>query len=157
LFPIRILLATDGSKEAALAAKTAADMVQKTGSELHVVYVGSSLEYVNMGPPEIGDIYTPTQEHLSAEACELLDAEVEPGQSSRGNRCKSPSWGRGTRPRDSQLGGGDKGRAEGTGEPRTRWDKASPHGSVSDSVVRHATAQYWWYVERSPRRKKSLT
>lgn len=41
LFPARILLATDGSEEATLAAETTADLVAKTGSELHVVYVGS--------------------------------------------------------------------------------------------------------------------
>src|SRR5829696_7726638 len=77
IFPTKILLATDGSEEAALAVRTAADIAQKTGSELHVVYVGPSLEYVGMGPPQIGDIPAPTQEQLSAEARQLLDAEVE--------------------------------------------------------------------------------
>src|SRR5918998_3875757 len=77
IFPTKILLATDGSEDAALAVRTAADIAQKTNSELHVLYVGSSLEYVGMGPPEIADIPAPTQEQLSAEARELLDAEVE--------------------------------------------------------------------------------
>ena len=40
IFPTRILLATDGSREAELAATTAADLAKSTGSELHVVYVG---------------------------------------------------------------------------------------------------------------------
>ena len=40
IFPATILLATDGSKEAQLAAITAADLAKSTGSELHVVYVG---------------------------------------------------------------------------------------------------------------------
>jgi nucleotide-binding universal stress UspA family protein len=39
IFPTRILLATDASKEAALAARTAVDLADKTNSELHVVYV----------------------------------------------------------------------------------------------------------------------
>ena len=39
IFPTKVLLATDGSEEAALAARTAADLAQKTGSELHVVHV----------------------------------------------------------------------------------------------------------------------
>ena len=39
IFPTRILLATDGSEEAELAARIAADLAGKTGSELHVVYV----------------------------------------------------------------------------------------------------------------------
>src|SRR5215208_7510311 len=38
IFPTRILLATDGSEEATLAAQTAIDLAHKTGSELHVVY-----------------------------------------------------------------------------------------------------------------------
>src|SRR5215208_5054495 len=40
IFPTKILLATDGSKEAELAFASAADLSEKTGSELHVVYVG---------------------------------------------------------------------------------------------------------------------
>jgi nucleotide-binding universal stress UspA family protein len=39
IFPTKILLATDGSREAELAAKTAADLAHKTDSELHVVHV----------------------------------------------------------------------------------------------------------------------
>ncbi len=39
IFPAKILLATGGSEEATLAAQTAADVAQKTGSELYVVYV----------------------------------------------------------------------------------------------------------------------
>src|SRR5919112_2821881 len=40
IFPTKILLATDGSKEAQLAFASAADLSEKTGSELYVVYVG---------------------------------------------------------------------------------------------------------------------
>ena len=39
IFPTRIFLATDGSKEAGLAARSAAELADKTGSELHVVHV----------------------------------------------------------------------------------------------------------------------
>jgi nucleotide-binding universal stress UspA family protein len=39
IFPTKILLATDGSGEADLAGQTAADLAQKTDSELHVVHV----------------------------------------------------------------------------------------------------------------------
>jgi nucleotide-binding universal stress UspA family protein len=38
LFPDRILLATDGSEDAALAARVVADLSSKTGAELHVVH-----------------------------------------------------------------------------------------------------------------------
>ncbi|HSL01650.1 MAG TPA: universal stress protein [Rubrobacteraceae bacterium] len=39
IFPTTILLATDGSEEAALAAETAAELSKSTGSEVHLVYV----------------------------------------------------------------------------------------------------------------------
>jgi nucleotide-binding universal stress UspA family protein len=41
IFPTKILLATDGSEEAILAATTAADLAKSTGSELHVLHVGA--------------------------------------------------------------------------------------------------------------------
>jgi nucleotide-binding universal stress UspA family protein len=41
IFPTKILLATDGSEEASLAATTAADLAKSTGSELHVLHVGA--------------------------------------------------------------------------------------------------------------------
>jgi nucleotide-binding universal stress UspA family protein len=40
IFPTTILLATDGSEEAQLATTTAADLAEKTDSELHVLTVG---------------------------------------------------------------------------------------------------------------------
>ena len=39
IFPTKILLATDGSKEARLAAEAAAELSKDTGSEVHIVYV----------------------------------------------------------------------------------------------------------------------
>jgi nucleotide-binding universal stress UspA family protein len=41
-FPTKILLATDGSKDATLAAQDAIDLSDQSGAELHVVYVGHS-------------------------------------------------------------------------------------------------------------------
>src|SRR5215216_5284385 len=138
IFPAKILLAIDGSEEAALAARTAADIAQKTDSELHVVYVGLSLEYVGMGPPEIGDIPAPTQEQLSAEARELLDAEVEQVKAAGGNVAQA-HLGIGTPDREivnlaEELGAGlivmgSRGRG---------GIRRALMGSVSDSVVRHA-------------------
>ncbi len=43
MFPTRILLATDGSEEAVLAEEAAAELAVGTGSELHVVYVVSTV------------------------------------------------------------------------------------------------------------------
>ena len=39
IFPTKILLVTDGSREAELAGRTAADLAHNTGSELHVIHV----------------------------------------------------------------------------------------------------------------------
>ena len=39
IFPTKILLATDGSAEAESAAQVAAELADKTASELHVVYI----------------------------------------------------------------------------------------------------------------------
>ena len=77
IFPTKILLATDASEEAALAARTATDIADKTGSELHLVLVGLSAAYVGMGPPEIADIPAPSQQELNEEAQRLLDAQAE--------------------------------------------------------------------------------
>ena len=157
IFPTKILLATDGSEEAALAARTAVDIAQKTDSELHVVYVGSSLEYVGMGPPQIADIPAPAQEQLSAEARELLDAEVEQVKAQGGTVAKA-HLGVGAPDREI-VNSAEEIRAglRVLGRRGRGGIRRALMGSVSDSVVRHATAQYWWYVERSPRRKKSPT
>src|SRR5215212_3242611 len=48
IFPTKILLATDGSRQAELAARTAADLAQKTHSELHVVH---AFGIAPVGPP----------------------------------------------------------------------------------------------------------
>jgi nucleotide-binding universal stress UspA family protein len=76
-FPTKILLATDGSEEAALAARTATDVANNTASELHVALVGLSAAYVGMGPPEIADIPPPMQKELDEDARRLLDAQVK--------------------------------------------------------------------------------
>jgi nucleotide-binding universal stress UspA family protein len=42
LYPTRILLATDGSEESASAVRTAVELANSTGSELHVVHAIST-------------------------------------------------------------------------------------------------------------------
>lgn len=69
IFPTRILLATDGSGEAELAATTAADLATSTGSELHVVHVGD-LPAIYLAPTEVDPA------HTEREARELLDEQV---------------------------------------------------------------------------------
>lgn len=72
IFPTRILLATEGSVDAELAARTAADIARSTGSELHVVTVGRGL------PTVAYEAYTEAvAEELRREARRVLDAEVK--------------------------------------------------------------------------------
>jgi nucleotide-binding universal stress UspA family protein len=72
IFPTTILLATDGSKEAQLAATTAADLANSTGSELHVVHVG---EIPLVYHPERHGYRAEYEEH-EKEAQQLLETEV---------------------------------------------------------------------------------
>src|ERR687889_2845279 len=54
IFPTRILLATDGSEEAELAALRAVDLAQRTDSELHVVHVGVLPKFLESYPGTLG-------------------------------------------------------------------------------------------------------
>jgi nucleotide-binding universal stress UspA family protein len=70
IFPTRILLATDGSQEAELAGRTAADVVEKTGSELHIVTVGPGYPAYDVRAPEVA-------EELRRQAQEILDEQLK--------------------------------------------------------------------------------
>ena len=54
IFPTRILLATDGSEEAELAALMAVDLADATHSELHVVHVGVVPIFLKSYPGTLG-------------------------------------------------------------------------------------------------------
>jgi nucleotide-binding universal stress UspA family protein len=54
IFPTRILLATDGSEQAELAASRAVDLAEKTDSELHVVHVGIVPRFLESYPGTLG-------------------------------------------------------------------------------------------------------
>jgi nucleotide-binding universal stress UspA family protein len=54
IFPTRILLATDGSEEAELAALRAVDLADATDSELHVVHVGGVPIFLKSYPGTLG-------------------------------------------------------------------------------------------------------
>ena len=70
-FPTHILLATDGSPHADLAAEVAVDLAQSTGSQLHVVAVGRTF------PGAVYDDYAEARrDDLRNEAQEMLDEQV---------------------------------------------------------------------------------
>jgi len=72
IFPTHILLATDGSEHANLAAMTAIDLARSTGSRLHVVAVGRTFP-----TSAIYKVYAEeASEDLRREAQEVLDEQV---------------------------------------------------------------------------------
>jgi nucleotide-binding universal stress UspA family protein len=73
IFPTRILVATDGSREAQLALTTAADLAKSTDSELHVLHVG---EVPLVYHPERHAYQAEYEEH-EKEAQQLLEAQVD--------------------------------------------------------------------------------
>jgi nucleotide-binding universal stress UspA family protein len=75
-FPGKILLATDGSEDSALAAEAAIKLANDTGAELHVVHVGESRPAYpppTSGPPPAA----PSQEEIRQAAQAMLDHQVE--------------------------------------------------------------------------------
>jgi nucleotide-binding universal stress UspA family protein len=131
IFPTKILLATDGSREAELAATTAADLAKSTNSELHVVHVGE-LQPTFLAQTEV----EPAQ--LEREARQLLDEQVRRVEEAGGTVAEA----------HLRLGRADEEIVDlaqsigaglivigSRGHGRIR---RALMGSVSDSVVRHA-------------------
>ena len=151
IFPTKILLATDGSTEAELAARTAVDLSQKTDSELHLIHVldvvkvGLSMAvlYPEATAPEGVELPDPVlEEELEQRAKqggrEVLDAEVERVRSAGGTVAQSHLM-MGEVEREiihlaEDLGAG----LIVMGSSGRRGMRRALMGSVSDSVVRHA-------------------
>jgi nucleotide-binding universal stress UspA family protein len=82
-FPAKILVATDGSEDAMLAARAAISLAHDTGAELHVLHVGPAHVYppVTAGPtPPQG-----TDEEVRREAQGVLDWQAEEIAKAGGN------------------------------------------------------------------------
>src|SRR5919202_5924758 len=75
IFPTKILLATDGSKDADLAARTAVDLADKTGSELHVAFVLRTQDVSDYATVGL-DIDKPHEEETRQMGQRLLDEQV---------------------------------------------------------------------------------
>jgi nucleotide-binding universal stress UspA family protein len=131
IFPTNILLATDGSREAELAAITAADLANATNSELHVLHVGELLPTV-LAQTEV----EPAQ--LEREARQLLDEQVrrveEAGGTVKGAHLR---LGRADEEIVDLAQSMDVGLIVMGSRGRGRLRRALV-GSVSESVVRHA-------------------
>jgi nucleotide-binding universal stress UspA family protein len=82
-FPAKILVATDGSEDAMLAARAAISLAHDTGAELHLLHVGPAHVYppVTAGPtPPQG-----TDEEVRREAQGVLDWQAEEIEKAGGN------------------------------------------------------------------------
>jgi nucleotide-binding universal stress UspA family protein len=74
-FPAKILVATDGSEDAMLAARAAISLAKDTSAELHVVHVGPKHVYP---PPTVGPTPpTGTDKEIREDAQRVLDWQVE--------------------------------------------------------------------------------
>src|SRR5215203_6206098 len=74
IFPTKILLATDGSEEASLAATAAARLATKTGSGLHVLTVGSEYPYYEL--PDYPARFEEVVEAQRRETREVLNEQL---------------------------------------------------------------------------------
>jgi nucleotide-binding universal stress UspA family protein len=81
IFPTKILLATDGSKEATDAARTAVDLAEISSSELYIVHVWEPLPLLVSSYGSLA--YTDSEavqtmlEQAESQAREILDEQVE--------------------------------------------------------------------------------
>ncbi len=131
IFPTKILLATDGSKDAWLATNTAIGLAMVTGSELHVVNVGvvapTLLKPLDVKPARV-----------EQEARRLLDEEVKNIEKVGGTVARSHLRMGDTAQEIVDLAQEHKAGLIAVGSRGTSRIKRALIGSVSDSVVRHA-------------------
>jgi len=129
IFPTTILLPTDGSEEAQLAATTAADLAEKTNSELQVVTVGPDFPLYELieHPADFEDVVRENRR----EAKETLEQQAKMIEESGGSVSETHlREGRA----DEEIGAGLIVMGS-RGHGRLR---RALLGGVSEAVVRHA-------------------
>ncbi len=126
IFPARILLATDGSEEAELAARTAVDLANSTDSELHLVTVGRDFPDLAYRF-EVYVRYEELLERMSQEAQEILDGQVKKVEEAGDRQAGSPQV-RAARQGDRAPQRRDGGRPDHNGESGAWRDTPGAHG-----------------------------
>lgn len=96
-FVSKILLATDGSEDAALAARAAVELSDGTGAELHVVHAWKEPPHSAYPafPPDYHLIYEQEASGLLEQVVERIRAfggTVARAHLRRGRRRRSPGW-----------------------------------------------------------------
>ena len=134
ILPARILVATDGSEEATLAAMTAAELAHRTYSELHLVRVADTYSsYYVKHEPRLA-------ENLQQRAQEVLDDQVKGIEQSGGEvtrkHVRVSRW----HPSEGIVRIAEEIKADLVvmGSRGLGGIRRALMGSVSDSVVRHA-------------------
>jgi nucleotide-binding universal stress UspA family protein len=142
IFPTRILLATDGSREAQLAATTAADLANSTNSELHVVTVAlgtpDPVYYLHEASLRY-ETFEQALEAVKGEAQKVIDEQVQKIEEA-GGTVREAHLRIGER-RDQAIVHLAEELAAGLivlGSRGLGGVRRALIGSVSDSVVRHA-------------------
>ena len=143
VFPATILLATDGSEEAVLAAQSAADLAARTASELHVTHVGKVLShgvgvkasYVGV---EVGPLPVDSQELLDNESKELLEAQLARMREAGGSVTEAHLMSGRADEEIIFLAEGVGADLVVVGSRGLGGIRRARLGSVSDSIVRHA-------------------
>ena len=135
IFPTNILLATDGSPEATLAAATAIQLAQGTNSELHVVFVLHPHEHLPSEDEVLAAYDIKASQEEAERAVEYMMDQVE----SVGGEVAHTHLRRG-RP-DAEIVALAEELASGLivmGSRGRGGLRRALMGSVSDSVIRHA-------------------
>ena len=146
IFPTKILLATDGSEEAVLAARSAVDIANKTGSELHVVHAKLMLPWIDYSTAQTSSSSTANAEEEARDrVVQWLEDQVKRIEAEGGNvaqahlRLGRPAEGIITVAEEiislaEEIGAG----LIVVGSRGLGGIRRALMGSVSDSVVRHA-------------------
>ena len=153
IFPTKILLATDASEDATLAARTAAEIADKSGTELHVVHVRASIvpHYPGyyVGPEVVEYAQQTEQENPDREAQRLLDAQVQEVLAAGGSVAQARLMV--GKPDEELIALAEELNAGLITFGSRGWGgiRRALMGSVSDSIVCHAPcAQCWWCAKR---------
>jgi nucleotide-binding universal stress UspA family protein len=138
IFPTKILLATDGSKEAAQAAQAAAELSKDTGSEVHLTYVLPSPRELRGHHLYSREVMESVLEQAEGEAHSFLEEQAKQVGESGGKVAETHL--RAGEP-DKEIVRLSEELGVGTiviGSRGLGGLKRSLMGSVSESVVRHA-------------------
>ena len=137
IFPTKVLVATDGSEDSQLAAHTAVELAEKTSSELHVVYV---LPWPDVGVRDLWGFDDKARDEAEVRGRARLKELAEDIEASGGTvaethfRSGSPELGIVDVAEELGAGFVVMGKTGYGGMRRVLM------GSISDYVVRHATA-----------------